>query len=57
MMTDQYIWGAELIHAIIENGRSNSVIKSFSISEEISYLQGKVFSHFVTEVWDKYRLA
>jgi hypothetical protein len=37
-MTDQYIWGAELIHSIIENGRTNSIIRSFTITEELSYL-------------------
>jgi hypothetical protein len=51
----EYIWGAELIHAIVERGRNKSVVEYLEISEELSYLQGKVFSQFVTEIWDKYR--
>ena len=54
-ITSDYIWGAELIHAIVERGRSKSVVEYLEISEELSYLQGKVFTQFVTEIWDKYK--
>ena len=52
---NDYIWGAELIHAIADRGTNKSVIETLQISEEISYLQGKIFSQFVNEIWDKYR--
>jgi len=38
MLKEDYIWGAELIHAIVERGRNNSVITHIEISEEISYM-------------------
>ena len=54
-LVDQYIWGAELISAIIDRGQNQSVITHLEISEELIYLQGKVFSTFVTEIWEKLR--
>jgi hypothetical protein len=39
----------------VERGRNKSVVEYLEISEELSYLQGKVFSQFVTEIWDKYK--
>ena len=39
----------------MERGRNKSVVEYLEISEELSYLQGKVFSQFVTEIWDKYK--
>lgn len=38
ILTDTYVWGCELIHAIIERGSHHSLIVSLEISEEISYL-------------------
>ncbi len=49
---DAYFWGAELIHAIRDH--SLSQIARIEISEEITYMQGKLFSPFVTELWSKY---
>lgn len=37
-LKDQYIWGAELIHAIIELGKYHSVITYLEVTEEITYL-------------------
>ena len=37
-MTDQYFWGAELIHAIMDRGSNRSIIKHVEFSEEICYL-------------------
>lgn len=51
------MWGAEIIHAVIEGGRGRSVVQEIEIDEEISYMQGKVFTNFVEEIWQKHRLA
>lgn len=37
-LKDTYIWGCELIHAIVEKGMHHSLIVLLEISEEISYL-------------------
>ena len=52
VIEDAYIWGAELIHAIRDHHWSQIV--SLELSAEITYMQGKLFAPFVSELWTKY---